>query len=65
MAKVFAGSLNLIPVFLFPPFKRDVFLMAPLGSTVSLLRPRLAYILGNYGHARSQDGRQPTASPPL
>ena len=55
MAKVVAGSLNLIPVFSFFSFKRDVFLMAPLGSTaVSHLRPRFAYILGNYGHARSQ-----------
>ena len=38
----------------------------PLGSTVSHLRPRFAYILGNYGHARSQGGRQPAAAkPPL
>ena len=28
-----------------------------LGSTLSNLRPRLAYILVNYGHARSQGGR--------
>ena len=49
-----AGSLNLIPVFTFPSLKRDVFLMVPLGSAVSHLRPRFAYIhLGNYGHARS------------
>ena len=38
----------------------------PLGSTVSHLRSRLSYILGNYGHARSQAGRQPAAAkPPL
>ena len=43
--------------------------MVPLGSTVSHLPPRFAYILGNYGHdrhARSQGGRQPaSAKPPL
>ena len=32
------------------------------GSTVSHLRPRFAYILGNYRHARSQGGRQPAAA---
>ena len=40
--------------------------MVPLGSTVPHLRPRFAYILGNYEHARSQLGRQPAAAkPPL
>ena len=56
--KFVAGSLNLIPVFSFPSFKLDLFLMVLLGSTVSHLRPRFAYILGNYGYARSQGGRQ-------
>ena len=47
--------------------RRFLFLMVPLGSTiVSRLRPRFAYTLGNYGRARSQGGRQPTAAkPPL
>ena len=50
--------------FLF--IQRDLFLVVPLGSTVSHLRPRFAYILGNCGHARSQGGRQPAAAkPPL
>ena len=39
-------------------------LNAPLGSTVSLSRRRFAYILGNYGHARSQGGRQHAAAKP-
>ena len=66
-AKFVAVSLNLIPVFYFSSFIRDLFLMVPLGSAaVSHLRPRFAYILGNYGHARSQGGRQPVAAkPPL
>ena len=30
---------------------------------MSHLRPRFClYILGNFGHARSEDGRQPTAA---
>ena len=40
----------------------------PLGSNavMSHLRPRYAYILGNFGHARSQGGRQTAAAkPPL
>ena len=38
----------------------------PLDSTVSHLPSRFAYILGNYGHVRSQGGRQPAAAkPPL
>ena len=68
MAKFVAGSLNLISVFSFSSFERGLLLMYPLavGSTVSHLRPRLAYILGNFGHARSQDGRQSAAvKPPL
>ena len=53
-----------VPVFSFCSLKRDLFLMVPLGSTASHLRPRFAYILGNYGHARSQGGRQPAAGKP-
>ena len=65
MTNFVAGSLNLIPVFFFSSFKRDFFLMYPL-AVLSHLRPRFAYILGNYGHARSQGGRQPAAAkPPL
>ena len=63
MAKFVAGSLNPILVFSFSSFERDLFLMSPLGSTVSHLRPRFAYILGKYG--RSQGGRQPAAAKPL
>ena len=33
-------------------------------AVLSHLRPRLAYILGHYGHARSQGGRQPAAAKP-
>ena len=47
---------NLNPVFSFYSFKRDNFLVHPL-EVLSHLRPRLGYILGNYGHARSQGGR--------
>ena len=36
----------------------------PLGSTVSHLRPRFAFILRNYGHARSQGENQPAAAKP-
>ena len=49
MAKIVAGSLNLIPAFSFSAFKRDCFFYVPLGSTVSLLRPRFANMLGNCG----------------
>ena len=35
--------------------------MYPL-AVLSLLRPRFAYILGHYGHARSQGGHQPAAA---
>ena len=66
MAKFVAGSLNLIPVFYFSPFKPDLVSMVLLDSTVSYLRLRFAYISGNYGHVRSQGGRQPAAAkPPL
>ena len=50
-------------LFCFSSFTR---FYVPLGSTVSHLRSRFAYILGNYGHVRSQGGRQPaTANPSL
>ena len=64
MDKFVAGPLNLTPVFSFSSFKLDFFLMVPLGSTVSNLRPRFAPILGSYGHARSQGGHQPAAAKP-
>ena len=67
MAKFVAGSLNLIPVFSLYSFRTRLMFNISLGSTaVSHLRPRFAYILSNYGHARSQGGCQPAASkPPL
>ena len=65
MTKVDAAQLNLIPVFSFSSFKRDLFLMVPFLAVLSHLRPRFAYITGKYGHARSQDERQPAAAKPL
>ena len=66
MAKFFAGSWNLIPVSSFSSLKCDSVLMVPLDSTVSHLRHRFAYVLGNYVHARSQGGHQlAAAKPPL
>ena len=41
-AKIVAGSLNLIPVFSFSSFQRDLFLLYPL-AMLSRLRPRFAY----------------------
>ena len=61
MAFFVAGALNLTPVFPFSSFKRDLFLMYSL-AVLSHLRRRFAYILGNYGHALSQGGRQSTAA---
>ena len=47
-------------------FKRDLYMIVTLGSTVSHLRPRCSYILGKYGHARSQGRPQRAAAkPPL
>ena len=55
------GSLNL-PVFSFSSFKHGLFFMYPLAVLSHCLRPLayqvLYYILGNWGHARSQGGRQ-------
>ena len=64
---IVAGSLNLIPVFYFSSFKHDLGLMyVPLGSTVAFTASIcLYYILGNFGHARSQGGvSPPRRSPP-
>ena len=59
MTKVVAGGLNLIQSSVFFLFKHDLFIVNPLRSF-------LCYILSNYGHARSQGGRQPpAANPPL
>ena len=59
------GSLNLSPLFPFSLFKRFL-LDVPLGSTVAFTASICRYLLGNYGNARSQGGRQPaTAKPPL
>ena len=40
-----------------------LFLTYPL-AVLAPLRPRFACILGNYGHARGQGGRQPAAAKP-
>ena len=72
MAKVVAGSCNLIPVFSFSSFKRNInFDCTPwqysvaFTASICLVRTYLE-VLGNYGHARSQGGRQPAgANPPL
>ena len=67
MVKSGAGSLNLIPVFSLSFIQTRFIFDVALGSTaVSHVRPRLAYILGNCGHARCQGGRQAaTAKSPL
>ena len=45
VAKVVAGSFNLIPMFSFSSFERDLFLMVTLGSSaVSQVRLRFAYL---------------------
>ena len=65
MTKSVAGSLNLIPVFSFSSFKRDLRLMVPLGSAVWHYPASVfAYIFRQYGRARSQGGRQPAAAKP-
>ena len=72
MAKIVAGSLNLIPsIVFFLSFSKTRFILHvctyPL-AVLSHLRPRFSYILGNDEHARSQGGRQPAAarrSPPF
>ena len=57
--KIVSGSLNLIPVCIFSWFQNDLFFVYP-SAVSSHLRPRFAYeyILGSFGHARSQGGRQ-------
>ena len=65
MAKNFFWFIESDPSVSFLFIQRDIFYV-PLGSTVSYLRPRFVYILGNHGHARSQGGRQlAAAKPPL
>ena len=63
--------LHLIPVFSFPSFKQKTKNDATLGSTaVACTQPRftynpiahVSYILENYGHTRSQGGRQSAAA---
>ena len=69
MAKIDAGLLNLTPIIVFflLIIKHELFLMyEPLGSVVrSTASTYLYYILGYYGHARRQDGRQPAAAKPI
>ena len=57
------GLLHLLPAFSFSSFKHDLFLMYHL-AVLSHLRPRSSYIFGNYGHARSQGGRQVNKAKP-
>ena len=55
MATFSADSLNLIPVFSFSSFKRDLFFMYPLAVLRRIYGLDFpSYILGNCGHARSQ-----------
>ena len=59
------GSLRLSLLNLTQPWK---FLNAPLGSTVSHLRPRFAYVLNHYWHApsrRRESARRPPRRSPL
>ena len=63
MDKFVAGSLNMTPIVSFR-FIQTLFLMVPLRSTVSHLRPRFAYILGSYGHVRGQGGHHPAVAKP-
>ena len=54
------------PTVFFLLIQTRYILDVPLVSTVSHVRSRFAYILGNCGHARSQGGRQAAAAkPPL
>ena len=64
MAKLGAGSYNLIPVLSFPSFKRDLFSMYRLAVLCVACTSRFAYIISNCGHARSQGGHQPAAVNP-
>ena len=64
MANFVAGSLYRILVCFFScSFKRHEFFTKPL-AVLSHLRPQSAYIMGNYGRAGSQGGRQPAAAKP-
>ena len=45
-------------------FTQARFLLMLYLAVLSHLRPRFAYILGHYRHARSQGGRQPAAAKP-
>ena len=46
----------------FSSFKRDVVLMHPLAVLCRIYGLDFGYILGNYGHARRQGGRQSAAA---
>ena len=68
--QIYCGFIESDPGVLFllfqSSFKRDLYMIVTLGSTVSHLRPRCSYILGKYGHARSQGRPQRAAAkPPL
>ena len=66
----FAAVVHCVfPVLSFSSSKQHLLLMhVPLGSTVAFAASIYLYyvssILGNYGHARSQGGRQPAAVRP-
>ena len=51
MVNFVTGSMNLILVCYSSSFKRDLVLMYPM-TVPSHLRPRFAYVLGSYEHAR-------------
>ena len=65
MAKFVAGSLDLIPVFSFSSFKRDLFIVCTPWQYYRICGLDLPTSC-HYGHARSQGGRQlAAAKPPL
>ena len=68
MANFFAGSLNLIPAFFILLIQTRFFFMYPLAVLLSVAFTTsicpYRYIVGNYGHAQSQGGRQPVAAKP-
>ena len=65
-AKHVAGSSSPIPSSALVLFKHGLFLVyVPLGRTAAITASIcLYYIVGNYGHARSHDGRQLAAATP-
>ena len=50
--------------FLLFTFTQTRFIFDVPSAVLSHLRPRFAYVLGHYGHAWGQGGRQPAAAKP-